>query len=213
MALIKCPECGKEVSDKAAQCIHCGYPLPVAPAEEIRPEKYVPVGGEKKQGRRMLLMLLVFLALAVVGVAALTMTSPRSGLPYGVKPGMSIGEIKRQMEDHGFDYQRETQYSGYRVLYFDSCYVRGHQADFVSVTIENNGKISIGVFFEDAREHGRKNPSARYDALREELLEEHGRPTTDFSGVTAWEKGHYRVSLSYTDNTGGELWLNHIYNP
>ncbi len=27
MALIKCPECGKEVSDKAPQCIHCGYPL------------------------------------------------------------------------------------------------------------------------------------------------------------------------------------------
>lgn len=27
MALIKCPECGKEVSDKATACIHCGYPL------------------------------------------------------------------------------------------------------------------------------------------------------------------------------------------
>ena len=27
MALIKCPECGKEVSDKAEVCIHCGYPL------------------------------------------------------------------------------------------------------------------------------------------------------------------------------------------
>ena len=27
MALIKCPECGKEISDKAAACIHCGYPL------------------------------------------------------------------------------------------------------------------------------------------------------------------------------------------
>ncbi len=27
MALIHCPECGKEVSDKAAACIHCGYPL------------------------------------------------------------------------------------------------------------------------------------------------------------------------------------------
>ena len=27
MALIKCPECGKEISDKAPQCIHCGYPL------------------------------------------------------------------------------------------------------------------------------------------------------------------------------------------
>lgn len=27
MALIKCPECNKEVSDKAVVCIHCGYPL------------------------------------------------------------------------------------------------------------------------------------------------------------------------------------------
>ena len=27
MALIKCPECGKEISDKAPSCIHCGFPL------------------------------------------------------------------------------------------------------------------------------------------------------------------------------------------
>lgn len=27
MALIKCPECGKKVSDKANECIHCGYPI------------------------------------------------------------------------------------------------------------------------------------------------------------------------------------------
>ena len=27
MALIKCPECGKEVSDTAKTCVHCGYKL------------------------------------------------------------------------------------------------------------------------------------------------------------------------------------------
>lgn len=27
MALIKCPECGKEISDQAPACIHCGFPL------------------------------------------------------------------------------------------------------------------------------------------------------------------------------------------
>lgn len=27
MALIKCPECNKEISDKAKQCPHCGYPV------------------------------------------------------------------------------------------------------------------------------------------------------------------------------------------
>ena len=30
MALIHCPECGKEVSDLAAACVHCGYPLRTA---------------------------------------------------------------------------------------------------------------------------------------------------------------------------------------
>ncbi len=32
MALIKCPECGREVSDKAAACPQCGYPLTQPPA-------------------------------------------------------------------------------------------------------------------------------------------------------------------------------------
>lgn len=27
MALIKCPECGKEISDKAISCPGCGYPI------------------------------------------------------------------------------------------------------------------------------------------------------------------------------------------
>jgi len=27
MALINCPECGKEISDKASVCIHCGCPI------------------------------------------------------------------------------------------------------------------------------------------------------------------------------------------
>ena len=30
MALIHCPECGREVSDLAAACVHCGYPLRTA---------------------------------------------------------------------------------------------------------------------------------------------------------------------------------------
>ncbi|MBQ3356851.1 MAG: zinc ribbon domain-containing protein [Oscillospiraceae bacterium] len=27
MALLNCPECGKEISDQALSCPHCGYPL------------------------------------------------------------------------------------------------------------------------------------------------------------------------------------------
>ena len=30
MALIQCPECGKEISNRATACIHCGCPLSVS---------------------------------------------------------------------------------------------------------------------------------------------------------------------------------------
>ena len=41
MALIKCPECGKEVSDKADSCPECGYPISrkSAPPESSRKNK------------------------------------------------------------------------------------------------------------------------------------------------------------------------------
>ena len=35
MALIKCPECGKDISDKAVSCIHCGYPLSATPISVV----------------------------------------------------------------------------------------------------------------------------------------------------------------------------------
>lgn len=38
MALIKCPECGKEISDKAIRCPSCGYPI-----EKVFDEKRAPL--------------------------------------------------------------------------------------------------------------------------------------------------------------------------
>lgn len=42
--LIKCPECGKEVSSRAPACIHCGCPLneAAAPVEEAAAIAYDP---------------------------------------------------------------------------------------------------------------------------------------------------------------------------
>ena len=37
MALIKCPECGKEISDKASACIHCGCPASAMKQEAAAP--------------------------------------------------------------------------------------------------------------------------------------------------------------------------------
>ena len=39
MALIKCYECGKEISDKAPSCPHCGAPKLVAGNKEVKAKK------------------------------------------------------------------------------------------------------------------------------------------------------------------------------
>ena len=36
MALIKCPECGKEISDQSKSCIHCGCPLQSQAQSQIK---------------------------------------------------------------------------------------------------------------------------------------------------------------------------------
>ena len=39
MALIKCYECGKEISDKAPSCPHCGAPQLVSKNKEVKAKK------------------------------------------------------------------------------------------------------------------------------------------------------------------------------
>lgn len=39
MALIKCPECGKEVSDKACSCPNCGFPILPEPIPQAKTEE------------------------------------------------------------------------------------------------------------------------------------------------------------------------------
>ena len=45
MALIKCPECGGQVSDKAPACIHCGCPLSSNTVNAVSEKFYVDVDG------------------------------------------------------------------------------------------------------------------------------------------------------------------------
>ena len=49
MALIKCPECGKEISDKASTCINCGSPVNNQSDENIVDNPTVTVVEHTKQ--------------------------------------------------------------------------------------------------------------------------------------------------------------------
>lgn len=69
MALIKCTECGKEVSDKAATCPNCGAPISApAPGEAERQKVEVKVTQEKKKGSCLKTILIVIGAFFVIGI-------------------------------------------------------------------------------------------------------------------------------------------------
>lgn len=58
MALIKCPDCRKELSDKADKCPNCGYPI----AEQIKKEEKVQGANDKRTG------CLIFIGIILIAI-------------------------------------------------------------------------------------------------------------------------------------------------
>lgn len=77
MALVKCPECGKEISDQCEACPHCGYPIKIQEKQNLEPQP-VEVTGIKlnkfnKKKKIMLFSILGLVLLLIFGsITALT---------------------------------------------------------------------------------------------------------------------------------------------
>lgn len=66
MALIKCPECGKEISDKATACPSCGCPLNLTTEAENAAKASSIAPPKKKKGHGCLITVIVFLVLSAI---------------------------------------------------------------------------------------------------------------------------------------------------
>ena len=81
MALIKCSECGKEISDQASACPNCGVPLPKPKKEKTKSDTQ---GLSENKG--------LFLA-ALVGLAAII-----GGGIYAGRPHKCLANIKDKLK-------------------------------------------------------------------------------------------------------------------
>ena len=83
MALIKCKECGKEISDKATACPHCGCPVQTADGAKVEMQEESTVKGKdqsqgavpvkkKKKGHGCLMTIIVFALICVAVNVAVT---------------------------------------------------------------------------------------------------------------------------------------------
>ena len=102
MAMIVCPECGKEVSDQAEVCIHCGYPFHKLDDKKLNIDKSVcEVKDKIKKNKKIVGILGIIIALIVVIVLVVTnINSPLSKAKkyYEKKDFESYSEIKKEMK-------------------------------------------------------------------------------------------------------------------
>ena len=75
MALIKCPECGNPVSDKADKCPKCGYPMAlvekaaVAEPETIVEEQKAPAAEHPVKKKKNSVLLIVIAVILIIAAA------------------------------------------------------------------------------------------------------------------------------------------------
>lgn len=78
MALINCPECNKQISDRAVTCPSCGCPVAAQPTETAYGSKVQTIEATGKKWKSLELVAAMALIISVVGV--ITSAHYESGL-------------------------------------------------------------------------------------------------------------------------------------
>ena len=215
MAIIKCPECGKKISDEAVTCIHCGYPL----AEKIIQQE-LPAADDTQTVdhssvlRKKNLIRILIPVLSAVTVIAVILAVFLSGpavekvrLPYGLQVGMSMDETVQKLRDSGI---KSMEIPGSIVFYpEDFC---GIKTDKCRILGFNDKEKSMNVFYEfteamdiqnyesseDAykKNGGSFEPAVRhddqyyywdkYDQVKQALVSRYGQPAKEENGKVYW---------------------------
>ena len=87
MAMIKCPECNGDLSEKAITCPHCGYPL------KDEQFDYILVKGEKKTSRLASLLRVLAVIIWIIGLIAAIAGAKVSDSLYSGSTHFSLGSF------------------------------------------------------------------------------------------------------------------------
>ena len=84
MAMINCPECGKEISDTVKNCIHCGYPIK-------KPKKELPI---KKIGIVTVISLIAIIGIVILVLSNTLNDAEKADVEQVEKAITSIGDVQ-----------------------------------------------------------------------------------------------------------------------
>lgn len=123
MALIKCPECGKDVSDKAEVCLNCGFQI--AGTENIyelakkKEEEIVQENSEKNKSILGVVIAIVGIVFFVIFVWYTT-TSDERALERSKQELQEITDSKNEIQEEIEDLERQIEYNEYLIDEYES---------------------------------------------------------------------------------------------
>ena len=184
MALIKCPECGKQMSDMASSCPHCGYTKNI---NQNSSKKSKPKNSKSKFSIKYLVIIVVLL----VGGYMLYSKPSQGG---DVQPG---GDIQPNANGN-YEFNQNGKYFEFPSNY--KAYIDTDGTIYVGQYIDDSGALIPYISIE--KYTGYTNPVDILNELYELLVKEY--PDTsiviDLVNGQINDKDVYGVCFGYTSN-------------
>lgn len=172
MDLIKCSECGKEISDRTKKCVNCGYVM-------------------KKKGSFNLKYTIVAITVIVLGIFVFSMKS-KSDPFKGMDLYMSSEEVQAKLGAFDFEERRDTGRYKYVEIYYNHklCGYKGQLEAQYGSSEKEYGMLVWRYYFKDGYTYEDEEKCIK--KITGYLKRKYGEPIDGTYGFSeaVWEDSH-----------------------
>lgn len=199
MALIKCPECDKKVSDKAESCPHCGYSF--KKKIEINDEKLKELKG--KWNNKYLIIILVVLVISYF----LFFNGSKTNNTNTGNGGSSTTELKPN-QNGNYEYNQNGKYFEFPTSY--KVYVDKSGSIYVGKNIDKDGALIPYIMIEKYKNY--TDPAQLLNELTNEIAKEYNDAVITISMLSSYIGDKYVYGIQYTYTSNGHIVVDNRYS-
>ncbi len=197
MALIKCPECGKNISDKAESCPHCGYSLEKKSSTTKIISNNTLNNLKSKWDNKYLLILVIVL----IGGYFLFFNNSKENT--GTTPNT---ELKPNVNGN-YEFNQNGKYFEFPTNY--KVYISKDGSIYVGKNIDNQGALIPYIMIEKYK--GYTNPEVLLNELTTEIGKEYPDATITINLLSGSLGNKYVYGIQYAYTSSGHLVIDNRY--
>lgn len=193
MALIKCPECGKNISDKAVACPQCGYNLQKKPNNEITLDNL-----KSKLDNKYLIVLLVI----IIGAFLIFFNNSKNGSGT-YNPGTEL----KPNANGNYEFKQNGKFFEFPVGY--KVYVSKDGSIYVGKNIDNDGALIPYIMIEKYNNYN--EPTTLLNELTTEIEKEYADARITIDLISAYLNDKYTYGIQYVYTSNGHVVVDNRY--